>query len=140
MANWNGAARSNYVRFEDIEKFKAEFGAMWPEIRISASADGESYCLLAETEYGDWPSWGTAVDSDGYDTDFEFDPVEYICPHLIEGDVLVMMSAGHEKLRYVTGNAAAYNKGGFVCGVSLDDIYDKVAGMLPGDSCTPCRY
>lgn len=48
----------------------------------------------------------------------------------VDGDVAVFMSAGAEKLRYITGMAVAISQRGEVRRVSLDDIYE--ARRRPG--------
>jgi len=85
-----------------------------------------------DTEYGDQPH----MYNDDDDLVYVMDGV---AEHLVEGEVLVYMEAGHEKARYVTGWAEAIDHTGEVVCVSIDDIYvaaqaqfsDKYAELKP---------
>jgi hypothetical protein len=128
MANWYGASRSNYVEIEDLGGLQdslARFGG----VHIHEK-DGK-YCLLAdETEDGGWPSF--ALDND--DLLFLFE--DHVMPFVKEGEVLVIQQAGHEKLRYVSGYAAAFVRRGHdidYCDVGINDIYQKAAGEFNVD-------
>ena len=130
MANWYGAARSNYVLIKDL---KALVDALdpWPiSIHKKHKDDSDNnvlVCFLSEDQdSGGWPS--TTWDED--DNEIEFDAAELICPHLVEGQVLVMMEAGAEKLRYITGQAVAFNHEGDYVAVNLNDIYEAAAGAF----------
>lgn len=119
MANWYGTARSNYVRFNDLDALKnslAPFGS----ISISEGKPNR-YCLLVTdpSDDGGWPS--CAYDEN--DNEVIFDPIKHICPFLHKDDILIMMQAGAEKLRYITGYATAYDHEGKHISIVLDDIY-----------------
>lgn len=116
MSNWYGACRTNYVQVKDIQAVKDAFQPF--PIEIHESADG-LITLLSNDEYGGWPS--STEDADGNETPFDF---ELIVPFLEHGQVLIVMCAGAEKLRYITGDAHAYAWDGRHAKVSLDDIYD----------------
>lgn len=124
MANYYAAARSNYVLIKDMEGLKK---ALKP-FAISVESKGPDHpanlvCLLSDGD-GGWPTDG--VDDDSGE-DINFDPREQVCPFMEDGQVLVTMEAGHEKLRYVNGYACAYHSDGREVAVSLDDIYVKAA-------------
>ena len=125
MANWSGASRSNYVRVADIEGLKKSL-ANW-EIEIVAK--GDKIAMFPQTEDGSWPSWRCAEDEDG-PHEVEFDFGTDVMPYVAEGEVLVVMTSGAEKLRYITGNASAYVRRGDkveVVSIGLYDIYAKAA-------------
>lgn len=139
MANWYGAARSNYVMVKDLLAFR-EAMAPWP-IRVSV-ADGLTNiaCLLSEEpDSGGWPSSRYDAETD---TDVDFDFAALVCPHLVEGQVLVVMEAGAEKLRYLTGWAAAYDHTGRHVGVDLTNIYEAAATAfgVPRAQISACAY
>jgi hypothetical protein len=139
MANWTGAARSNYVKFVDVDKLKEVLKPF--DIEVSANDNGDgTYCLLSKAENGDWP--GAAPDPADPDEWIDFNPVELICPHLQDGEVLVLMEAGHEKLRYVSGWAGAYTANGSHVVVNLMDIYDEAAKAfgVPVNKITAAEY
>lgn len=123
MANWYGAARSNYVTISDMEGLKAAISPFELEIAESShgSYDPVKFCLLAGEE--GWPIWSP-------DGGIEFDFKTHVMPFVIEGEVLVIMEAGAEKKRYVTGYAGAYVRHGDTVRatfLSLNDIYAQAA-------------
>lgn len=113
MANWYGASRSNYFKVKDVAAFKEAMSNY--EVNVW-DADDEGFALGAATEDGSWPSYDSA--NDEY-IDFE----DVVAPHLADGEVCVFMSAGHEKLRYITGNAIAFINTGEYVALSLGHIY-----------------
>jgi hypothetical protein len=125
MSNWTGAARSNYVRFTDIEGLRQ---ALRPfDISIEDGWEGMEgmHALFSQdSDTGAWPITTYVEDEDG-EREVEFDPVALICPFMAPDQVLVMVEAGHEKLRYITGHAIAYNAKGESVGLSLLEIYGR---------------
>lgn len=119
MANWYGAARSNYVQISDMEGLKASL----KPFPISIEEKGGLFCLLSEDpDSGGWPS--SAYLDDDYENEFSFE--EHVMPYVKEGEVLIVMEAGHEKMRYITGYAEAYIRkptGIESVSISLADIY-----------------
>ena len=117
MANWYGTARSNYFKVKDAEAFKSFADSV--NLRWHASPDG-SFMIHANDE-GSWPN-------DYYDEtreDYvELDLVCEISQHLQEDQIVVLIEAGAEKLRYITGYAVAFNKQAETVHLSLDDIYE----------------
>ncbi len=75
------------------------------------------------TDDGSWPSYDLENDKD---IDFQGELVG----HLLEGQVAVLMSAGADKLRYISGSAVAVNHEGHAVTVSLDDIYATAASYF----------
>ena len=58
-------------------------------------------------------------------------------PLLVDGEVAVLMSAGHEKARYVSGYATAIRNDFKHVSIVLSDIYELAAeklGKLPTDA------
>lgn len=128
MANWYGIARSNYVLVKELQSLRRALEP-WPISIHKKHADDSDFdvyvCFLSdEQDSGGWP---TICWMDGDDDETEFDPVRLICPHMAEGQVLVMMESGAEKLRYITGHAVAYTHDGREVHVDLTDIYSKAA-------------
>ncbi len=125
MANWIGAGRSNYVKIKpkSMKALRASLAPFAVEIVEGAGLNKGAVCFLSTSESGGFESgWDTEND-----TDIDFDPAVQICPHMVKGQVLVLMEAGAEKLRYITGHAQAYHSDGRNVTVSLTDIYAKAA-------------
>lgn len=151
MANWYGAARSNYVLVKNLPALKADLEG-WPiSIHKKYNDDSDNsvlVCFLSdEQDSGGWPGfmdeWAEDPETgEEFSREVEFDPSTCICPHMEPGQVLVMMEVGHEKLRVLTGRAAAYNHEGKFVSVDLDDIYLKAANTFGVEysSITPATY
>jgi hypothetical protein len=165
MADWYGNARSNYFEVKDSEKFK-NFIENWGAEHITqttkvltekcidclneeANKNCEKYVKRVvdkcKVEYeekelhgflgeGQLPHW---KEKDGKEFDFD-DFVVELSQHLKKGSVAIMMEAGAEKLRYITGFACAVNWKGDIKRISLDDIYDEANKM--GKIVTRCEY
>lgn len=140
MANWYGAARSNYFKVKDAEAFTNWVEAV-PSLGYWRKED--MFAVYSDCpDSGGWPSERyERVEEDG-DDDFTEDWVAIDLPnelsaHLAEGQVAVLMEAGAEKLRYISGWAVAVNHEGKTVMVSLSNIYDlaeKAFGVKPTDA------
>lgn len=133
MANFNGAARSNYFKGKDVEAFRA-WAASAPNIVCHTKADGTVMIYSEDPDTGCWPSF--YCDDEGNDA--EVDLAGDIRKHLEDNQVCVLMEAGAEKLRYISGWAEAFdNTKRNVVRVSLNDIYEQerlVFGVTPTDA------
>lgn len=116
MANFYGTARSNYFKVKDANAFKA-----WVETvpGLGFWEHEGTFGIYSDCpDSGCWPSARWDDDEDEY-----FDLVAELAEHLADGEVAVLMEAGAEKLRYISGWAVAvHSSGEYVC-VSLDDVY-----------------
>lgn len=105
MANWKGTARSNYVRVENIEALRAALEP-WPIAMVKT--DDDCVAFFATTDDGDFPSFET----DENDEEIEFSFADVVMPHIAAGEVLVTMTIGAERKRYLTGVASALVRDG----------------------------
>jgi hypothetical protein len=126
MANWYGTARSNYFRVKDEAAFQAWAKLRGLEVLTKSAGDGEEplYALVSNSDDGAWPTVEFAEDS--------FEPIEInfsaeIASHLVDGEIAILMEAGSEKTRYISGSASAVNSTGEEVFISLDDIYEMAA-------------
>ena len=139
MADWYGTARSNYVKIKDMDGLKAAIEPFPISISKGDDENEGKVCFLSDDgDSGGWP--GHAYDED--DNEIEFDPAVQICPFMEDDQVLVMMESGAEKLRYITGNAMAFNAKGDSVRVNLNDIYKKAAETFgaSADDITAAEY
>ena len=133
MANWNGAARTNYAKFNDIEGLKKSIEPF--DLELWEKEDG--FCALGvggNSDSGGWPSFSYKVLEDGTEEEVEFDFQEHVVPFLADGEVLVAQEVGHEKLRYLTSVSCAFCKGKKPIYLNIDDIYQKAAKKFKVDS------
>ena len=132
MADWYGAARSNYFKVRDLDAFRKAFEGI--DVKIVGSAADDSVaedglvCLLGDDQYGGWPSW---ICDEETDEDREVDVVQIVAGHLADGEVAVFMQSGAEKLRYITGYAVATNNKGETRVIDIDMIYDLAKDLGP---------
>ena len=127
MANYIGFARTNYVRIRDVEGLKADLRPFLEDgqLRIAEEEDGR-IAILDKMGHG----WPVLSEYDESPEGVQFDPREQVCPHLEEGEVLVMMEAGREADRYAYGHAVAYSWEGEFVTVNLDDIYQRASAAF----------
>ena len=135
MANYYGVFRSNRFRVRDRDRFHA-----WAEtIPDLAVIDEDGRVLLVPSEWsGGYGLPGLRETGDGEHEAIEF--VDELAPHVAPGAVAVLVEAGSEKLRYLTGIALAIRGGDDPAGwaierVALDDVYERAAaawGLDPG--------
>lgn len=130
MANWVGISRSNYFHVKDVEAF-SKFVAC---TGIDAFSDDQGrYAVAAEVD-GFWPSSIFKCYEDETEDYEDIDFVDELATHLADGEVAVLMTAGAEKLRYVTGYAIAVKNDGSTITVDINNIYDNVLdawGIVP---------
>ena len=119
MANWNGCARSNYVRVRDRELFLA-WAQSLPDVEI-VEKEG-AFALLATTDDG---GWSLLRGREGQE-DEPIDLAAEMAEHLAVGEVCIFQEVGAEKLRYLSGSALAVNRAGETLQISIDDIYALV--------------
>ncbi len=133
MANFNGTARSNYFKVKDIAAFDA-----WVESvpgLVSSPAGDMQMIYSDDPDEGCFPAY---YYDEATDESIDIDLISDISEHLADGEVCVLMEAGAEKLRYISGWAVAFdNTDKPAVRVSLNDIYDlaKAAfGVIPTDA------
>lgn len=133
--DWTASARSNYFRVKDVEAFKAWCKKGGLEfIEREEERDGLAVAL-EETFAGKRQSHlvGFLCMDDGMPSEYlnrdtdDYEPWDWdaeLADLLAEDSVAVVMSAGHEGLRYVSGWAFAVNWRHETKEVSLESIYD----------------
>lgn len=119
MANYTAAARSNYFRVKNQKAFRRWCKVFDLDI-LMPDEDGPEpfFAITPSSDTGSWPGFHP-------DTDEEFDIHHALAPHLDPRDIAILMHAGHEKLRYITGFATAVHADGRTVSISLRDIYDR---------------
>ena len=125
MANYYCTSRTNYFRVKDEPAFVA-----WAEkFQFEAHKRQDGLYALFPGDVTDDGSFPSSFYDEEKDEDEEFDFMVELSKHLAEGSVAVCISAGAEKLRYVSGYAEAINSKGERAAVRLDDIYVKAAAL-----------
>lgn len=134
---WTGSARTNFVKVKDVEALKASLAVFGDSIKLDQHFKDKSFICLegGDPDTGGFPSSiyagglpSSISDGDGETIDFSFE--EFVVPHLAEGQVLVVLSCGADKLRYLSGDAEAYAWDGRTVSLRMDDIYKMAAEQL----------
>lgn len=131
MADWYGTSRSNYVKFKNP---RYNLPSLEQAFQIDIVGKDGLFAILSRDFHGGTPYCDPECDPDVLPF-FEENhiPARYVTLldviHLFlepePDNVFVWITAGAEKLRYITGHAIAISPEGQILNrVSLDDIYD----------------
>ncbi len=120
MANFYGTARSNYFQVKDAEAFKTWAARL--DLEVITNDDGLFGLIATNTDDGCFPSVYAPED---VDEDYPLEIADELAKHLADGEVCVLMEAGAEKHRYISGWAMAFDNTGKQVEVRLGDIYEK---------------
>lgn len=131
MANYYESARTNYFAVKDVEEFKKEISPLGLE--VVENKDGK-LALLSDLEEGFPYSYYDEEIEDSVEVSWN----EIFKQHLQDEEVAILMGAGAEKLRYISGWAVAYNNKGEQKSISLDDIYELASSL--GKNVTKAEY
>lgn len=112
MADWYGSARSNYFRVKDVDAFR-KLCKLWNITLITDESNPARVGFLRNNNNGGLPDYRYDSES-GEEFDFE-DFLSELSALLMDDEVAVMVEAGAEKMRYVTGCAIAINSKGDKC-------------------------
>ena len=130
MANFYATSRSNFVIVKDVD---AAIASLKPyDIPIHRHPTNKNAIMLAGCE-DDGTFSSFYVDESGEDV--YLDLAEWAATHLADNQVLVLVSAGAEKLRYVSAWAEAYTWKGEVITVDLiETLFKKIYEKLDIDA------
>lgn len=139
MANFNGTARSNYVKVKDVAAATAALEPFGNEIH--KHPDNADYIAIFGGCYDTGTFTTLRGDDEGEDVELDF--AAWAQEHLEPGQVLVLMTAGAEKQRYVSAWAEAHTWDGRSVAIRLDTALDNLIrselGLDP-DSVAPATY
>ena len=128
MANYYGVGRSNYFKVKDATAFMK----LVEQFDCEVINKGDTFALLSNAEDGSFMSY---PDDDG-----QIFIGDLIHKHLQDGEVAVFMSCGHEKLRYIGGDAFAVHSSGKTVQLNLRDIYAKAKEAFSVSDVTTAEY
>ncbi|PPQ35575.1 hypothetical protein SAMN06265338_12622 [Rhodoblastus acidophilus] len=129
MANYYGDCRSNYFAVKNEAAFKAWIA----QYAVKLITHGALFGFVSDDQSGGVPR--RFEDDDAIDIDSE------IAQHLADNQVCVIMEAGAEAARYISGSAIAIHANGESFSINLSDIYAQVAEEFGDDAeCTAAEY
>ncbi len=125
MANYECKWRSNYFRVRDNDKF-TEWCSHF-DVEHQFNPESGLHMLMQDRYGGDgFPSFIRPDDPDSEDEDIDF--IDELSTRIAEDEVCILMEAGWEKMRYISGFSIAI-KGGDepeIIQIGLRDIYERV--------------
>jgi hypothetical protein len=121
MANFYGQTRSNYFAVKDAEAFKAEL-SKYPVNIIEQEKDGVTLYGFLDDDPDGSGQIDYYYDEEAGDNSEDISWGEFFKRHLQDDWVAIIVSSGHEKYRYISGYATAYNNKGEVVHLDLTDI------------------
>ena len=141
MANYIGVFRSNYFQVTDEEKFKGIVSRM-------SSGEGPVTLFTERAPYygfGGDGSLSGVVSEDDAESDFpEADfhlMVQELQDILPDDEAIIIMSAGHEKFRYVSGWTCIITKDGYDYIDMTESAKEKAKELLKNEDWdTLCEY
>jgi len=142
MADWYGSARSNYFRVKDEAAFRKAAAGHGLDVFTSNVNEETLFMVAPNYEWNDKGGWPTWYSTDEGGEPIELDIVSELAKHLVEGEIAVLIEAGAEKLRYITGHTTAFNSVGKRIDLDLGDIYSKAARRfhVPVNKITAAQY
>lgn len=128
---YHGTARTNWFKPRNLDSFREMIRGLGT-IHLHECPTKPGLVMLSPdaTDEGVFPS-GYMVEGEGY---VEQGIEDFVYPELAEGEVMVLVSSGADKLRYVGGHALAIDSTGKEVSLSLTDIYclaEKEFGKRP---------
>lgn len=108
MANYECVIRTNYFHVKDQNRFHALMEVVTAgNLEFWEKKDGNGSSVFAFGSYGSVYGIPHLMDGGEYGADEEsYDEFLYQLKNLVaDGEAVIIMEAGHEKLRYVSGNA-----------------------------------
>lgn len=128
MSIWYGTARTNFVRVKDVEAAIADLQPFGNKIHRHP-AEKDAIMISGDDDSGDFSTTGY----DSNEEDIELDWGDWSEKHLKEGQILVMHSAGADKLRFVSAWGSAFNHKGEWVNLSLSEALDKAIAEKFGE-------
>ncbi len=142
MSNYYATARSNYFAVKDEKAFRewaARTGlAVLEPDHHDKTSGGVRRLGVASGDSNDSGGWPNSFWNDDLGDYEEIDVSGQLAEHLADGEVAVLMEAGSESLRYVTGSAVAVNNRGETVEVHLESIYEAARHL--GGTITRAEY
>lgn len=112
MANYYCVTRSNYFRVKDEAQFREVMDrVICDEDCLDIWEDNSG--VTKQFGFGGYASILGIVEADGDPDDYDYDTfVEELSKCVADDDAIIILEAGHEKLRYVTGLATVITSKG----------------------------
>lgn len=140
MADFEGAMRTNYFRVKDEEKFCALMERVYPGVYVLKKEGKAGERLYGFGSYE--PIAGVtcaAIDEDPDAQESAYDEfIRCLQECIADGDAIIMIESGHEKLIYVAGKAEIITTTGYRCADITDVAVGIAAEMLKNPNWETC--
>lgn len=133
---YNATSRTNWFDVKDEAAFRAALKPFENIVEIATRSGDDKLMLSAEdNDEGTFPS--AYFDENNKCQEVVFH--DLVAEHLADGEVAVFISAGADKLRYVSGSAIAIDNTLKTVDIYLSQIYDKAKEAF-GRDVEPAEY
>lgn len=146
MANYYCHIRTNYFHVKDPDAFRKFMGRVYGTedgIELWEEKDADGNLVFGFGTEGGIAGLRDDVEEEFPDTDdASYDLfIDGLQEHLCDGDAVIIMEAGHEKLNYVVGSATVVTKTQYEH-LDISDLATAKAGELLGNPewTTQCDY
>jgi hypothetical protein len=137
MANYIAQGRTNYFAVKDEQAFREDIAKCYVELIERKTEGGQTLFGFLDNGEGegiDWFAWQADDDTD----EAEFTWGDFFKKHLADGWVAIITNIGSEKMRFLTGEATAYNNKGEERFIDISNIV--TLGKEIGDNVTSPTY
>jgi len=128
--------RSNAFEVKNMDAFLEAVEDI--PMQIEPALDGRGFLLMDDGD-GEYSPLANNTYRDGNDVEIAVDWADIFREHLADGQVAVFMGVGVERMRYLSGMAAAYNQRGETMELDIERIYE-MAHAAWGTAPTRCEY
>ena len=136
MANYESYCRTNYVKVRDKARLMDAINEV-NGLELIEQDDKVGFIIDEGFIEVKDPESCKVVDASLIDEDSDISIVHFLAPFMEDKEVCVMQHIGHEKMRYLTGAAIAFDNTKKIVSVCIDDIYrlaEKEFGSVPNSA------
>lgn len=132
MANYECAIRTNYFHVNDGNAFEEFMNTVYGEDKIYIFKKGDMYGFGC---YGGISGLMNSKDEEDDECESSYNEfIDGLQKHVVEGDSVIIMEAGNEKLRYVLGSVCVVTSNKIKYMDTMDLAIDIARELLSNES------
>ncbi len=144
MANYTCVIRTNYFRVKDPDEFRSFMGRIYGHedtVALWEEKDEDGTPLFAFGSYGGIGGLRDASEDESEDEDAYDEFIAGLQRHIADNDAVIILEAGHEKMRYVSGCAEIVTSEAYE-GLNITSLAVSKAAAILNDPkwTTKCEY
>lgn len=133
MANYEAYERTNYVKVRSMENLLAAMKEIDGLTLIEK--DGKIGFIITDELFVPEVDECKSIDKNLVDEWGAISFIDFFAPHIADKEVCVIQHVGREKMRYLAGQAIAFDNTKKQVSINIDEIYqlaEKEFGVYPG--------